>query len=137
MDEARVVITPQQVQHFQHLLRDYCDVFSTKDESVGQSDVVQHNIRTPRDPIKSQYRRLLMGLREEAIKEKDRMKKQGVIEPSECHWATPVVLVRTKDGMVRYCIDYCHLNEVAKKDSYPLPNMQDCLESLDGARFFS
>ena len=87
MDEARVVITSQQSQDFQQLLRDHCDVFSPKDEPLGQSEVVQHDIRTTGDPIKSQYRRIPVGLREEAIKEKDRMKKLGVIKPSESPWA--------------------------------------------------
>ena len=49
----------------------------------------------------------------------------------------PVVLVRKRDGTLRYCIDYRKLNQVTQKDSYPLPNIQDCLDSLDGARFFS
>ena len=63
------------------------------------------------------------------------MKKLGVIEPSESPWAAPVILVRKKERTFCYCIDYCHLNEVTKQNSYPLPNMKDCLESLDGARF--
>ena len=96
VDEARVVITPQQAQGFQQFLRDYQDVFSTKDKPLGQPDVVHHDIRTIGDPIKSQYRWIPMGLKEEAIKEEDRMKKLGVIEPSESSWAAPEVLVRKK-----------------------------------------
>ena len=62
------------------------------------------------------------------------MKELNVIEPSESPWAAPVVLVRKKDGSLRYCIDYRRLNSVTHKDSYPLPNMQACLESLEGAK---
>ena len=72
-----------------------------------------------------------MGLREEAVKEETRMKELGVIEPSESPWAVPVVLVLKRDGSLRYCIDNRKLNAVTKKDSYPLPNMQGCLESPD------
>ena len=64
------------------------------------------------------------------------MKELGVIEPSESQWAAPVVLVRKRDGSLRYCIDYRKLNAVTKKDSYPLPNMQNNLERLDRAKFF-
>ena len=78
-----------------------------------------------------------MELREEAVKEETRMKELGVIEPSESPWTAPVVLVRKKDGTLRNCIDYRKWNAVTKKESYPLPNMQDFLESLDGAKFFS
>ena len=46
------------------------------------------------------------------------------------------MLVLKRDRSLRYCIDYRKLNAVTKKDSYPLPNMQDCLESLDGALNF-
>jgi len=71
------------------------------------------------------------------MKEEQRMKDMGMIEPSESPWAAPVILVRKKDGVLTYCIDYQKLNDVTTKDSYPLPNIQDCLDSLDGARYFS
>ena len=59
-------------------IRETRDVFSTKDEPLGHSDVVQHDIRTDGDPIKSQYRWNPMGLREETIKEEEKMKKLGL-----------------------------------------------------------
>ena len=112
---------------------DYRDVFSTKDKPPDPSAVVQHDIRTTGNPIKSQYGWIPMGPREEAIKEEDRMKKLWVIDPSESPSDAPVILVRKKDRTLRYCIDNGCLNEVTKKDSYPLPNMQDCLDSLAGS----
>ena len=77
-----------------------------------------------------------MGLREETIKEEDRIKKLGVMEPPESPWAVPVILVRKKDDMFHYCFDFHRLNEFTKENNYSLPNIQDCLESLDGPRFF-
>ena len=68
VEEARVVKTPQQAQDFQQLLRDYCDIFSTKDKPLGQLDVVQHDIITTGDPVKSQYRWIPMGLRRKPLK---------------------------------------------------------------------
>ena len=114
---------PLQAQDFQQLLVDDRDVFSTQDQPLEQSDVVQHDKRTTGDPIKSQNRQIPIDLQEKAIKEEDKMKKLGVIEQSESPWAAPVVLVRKKDETLHYCIDYCRLTEVSKKDSYPLPNM--------------
>lgn len=130
-------LSPDQVDKFRQLVVDYRDIFSTKDEPLGQTSVVKHEIKTSGPPIKSHYRRVPTGLRDEAILEEERMKDLGVIEPSESPWAAPVVLVRKKDGTLRYCIDYRKLNQVTQKDSYPLPNIQDCLDSLDGAKFFS
>ena len=65
------------------------------------------------------------------------MLKAEVIEQSESPWSSGVVLVNKKDGGRRFCVDYRALNEVTKKDSYPLPMADDVLESLSGARYFS
>ena len=61
----------------------------------------------------------------------------GTIQPSQSAWCNAVVLVRKKDGGLCFCIDFCHLNTHMKKDSYPLPRIQDALESLVGADYFS
>ena len=65
------------------------------------------------------------------------MLSSGVIEECESPWASPVVLVRKKDGSIRYCVDYRKLNAVTIKDSYPLPLTQDCLDELSGSSWFS
>jgi len=67
----------------------------------------------------------------------EEMQQQGVIEPSNSPWASPVVLVRKKDGSLRFCIDYRKLNKVTRKDSYPLPRVDDLLDSLSDAQWFS
>ena len=61
----------------------------------------------------------------------------GAIQPSQSPWCNAVVLVRKKDGGLRFCIDFCRLNSRTKKDAYPLPCMQETMESMVGARFFS
>ena len=61
----------------------------------------------------------------------------GAICPSQNVWCNAVVLVQKKDGGLCFCIDFCHLNTHMKKDSYPLPRIQEVLESLVGAGHFS
>ena len=65
------------------------------------------------------------------------MQKQGVIEPFVTAWSSPVVLVKTKDGSTRFCVDYRRLNDLTQKDSYPLPRIDDTIDSLAGAQWFS
>ena len=61
----------------------------------------------------------------------------GAIRPSQSAWCNAMVLVRKKDGGLRFCIDFWWLNPRTKKDSYPLPWMQETMESLVRAWFFS
>ena len=61
----------------------------------------------------------------------------GAIRPSKSPWCNTIVLVRKKDGTLRFCIDFWRLNARTKKDLFPLPRMQETMESMVGARFFS
>ena len=65
------------------------------------------------------------------------MLESGAIRPSQSAWCNAVVLVQKKDGSLWFCINFCHLNAHMKKDSYPLPRIQEVLESLVGAGHFS
>ena len=58
------------------------------------------------------------------------MCRNGLIEPFTSPWASLVVLVRKKDGTTRYCVDYPRLNDLTKKDSYPLPRIDDTLVAI-------
>ena len=65
------------------------------------------------------------------------MLESGTIWPSQTAWYNAVVLVRKKDGGLQFCINLCCLNAHMKKDSYPLPRIQEVLERLKGAGHFS
>ena len=63
--------------------------------------------------------------------------KTGVIEPAQSEWASPVVLAPKKDGTLRFCVDYRRLNAATIPDTYPLPRMDDSIDSLGQAKIFS
>ena len=91
---------------------------------MGRTSLVQHTIDTGNArPIKQAPRRLPIHQRKEAEQHVTQMLDQGVIEKSNSPWASPVVLVKKKDGSTRFCVDYRKLNEVTRKDAYPLPKI--------------
>ena len=65
------------------------------------------------------------------------MLEDEVIQPSTSPWASPIVLVCKKDNSYRFCVDYRKLNEVTHKDAYPLPRIDDTLNTLAGSKWFS
>ncbi|KAI3351294.1 hypothetical protein L3Q82_005839 [Scortum barcoo] len=120
------------------LLDLFSDIFAAKDEDCTHTSLVQHNIDTGNaHPIRLHPRRLPLtkrALAEQKIKE---MVEAGIIEPSTSPWAAPVVLVKKKDDTWRFCVDYRLLNNVTRKDSYPLPRVDDALDCIAGSRWFS
>ena len=65
------------------------------------------------------------------------MGNRGVIRPSKSPWSSPVVLVGKKDGSTRFCVDFRKVNAVTRKDVYPLPRIDETLDTLGGARYFT
>ena len=65
------------------------------------------------------------------------MLESGAIQPSQSAWCNAVVLVRKKDGGLWFCINFCHLNGCMRKDSYPLPRIQEVFKSLVDTGHFS
>ena len=67
----------------------------------------------------------------------DGMLKRNIIRPSHSPWSSPIVLVMKRDGSLRFCVDYRRLNAVTKLDAYPLPHINDYLDALARARYFT
>ncbi|GFX01388.1 transposon Tf2-6 polyprotein [Trichonephila clavipes] len=131
-------LSPEQKSSAERLFQEFEDVFSRNSSDIGHTTVTQHRIDTAdHPPIKQHPRRLPFAKQEEVGTLLREMQENDVIEPSSSPWASPIVLVRKKDGSTRFCVDYRKLNDVTKKDSYPLPRIDDTLDTLSGHKWFS
>jgi len=106
---------------------------------LGAISATEHRIELEPGtrPIRSMPYRQGPAMREKAGAEIRKMLDAGVIEPASSEWASPVVLVPKKDGSLRFCVDYRRLNAKTVGDSYPLPRIDDCLDSLGDAAIFT
>ena len=65
------------------------------------------------------------------------MLTHDIIQPSSSPWASPIVLVKEKDGSMHFCIDYRKVNAVTRKDAYPLSRVDDALDTLASCKWFT
>ncbi|XP_048251534.1 uncharacterized protein LOC125379302 [Haliotis rufescens] len=120
------------------LLIEFQDVFARDELDLGNFNALEHTIDTgDAKPIKQRMRRTPLGFAEEEEAHLTKMLKAGVIQPSTSEWAAAPVLIRKSDGGVRWCVDYRSLNSVCSKDVFPLPLIDECLDTLADSQWFS
>ena len=131
-------LTEEQTASLCGVICQYEDLFAKPDGPLGRTSLVKHTIYTGDcRPVKRPPRRFPEKQRQIVEEEVEKMLDQGIIRESDSPWASQVVLVKKKDGSVRFCVDYRHLNAATRKDAYPLPNIIDCMDALSGASWFS
>ena len=118
-----------------HFLTSHHDMFSLEEGERGETDLIQMEIDTGDNPPKRQP--APFAVRQEVARQLSQMQNPGVIEPSRSPLASPVVLVRKRDGTHRFCVDYRALNSVTKPDRFPLPRIDDLLNQLGESKYFS
>lgn len=114
-------------------------LFATEQKPFGRTTATEHKILLEERsrPIYQRVRQTSPEEKKIVREEVGKMLDQGVIRPSSSPWASPIVLVRKKDGSVRFCVDYRKLNDITVKDVFPLPRTSDLLESFQGMRIFT
>ena len=116
----------------------HSNAFAAGPLDLGFCAVLQHHIDTGNAlPIKQPPHRPPFAARDAEDAILDEMLQTGVIEPSNSPWSSPVCMVKKKDDTYRFCIDYRRLNDVTKKDAFPVPDVKDALDSLRGAKYFA
>ena len=136
--EGLDVWTEDQQKAAKDLLVDSADVFSERNLDLGKCNILKQNIKiTDPQPFKERYQRIPPHLYEEEKAHLQVMVEVGAIRRSFSPWASTVVLVRKKDGGLRFCIDLHKLNNTTVKDEHFLPWIEDTLDCLHGAVWLS
>ena len=126
-------------QEVKQILAEFADVFAKDNLDLGQTLVVKHKITLKEGdkPMKECYTRVLPGLYDGVWKHLQEMINIGAIQPSNSPWASAIVLVKKKIGKLHFCIDLMKLNSLMIKDAYSIPRIQDTLDYLQGAIWFT
>ena len=130
--------SPENVVAARELVLAYHDVFALESNELGCTSAIEHKICIENDePFKEQFQRIPPPLLEEVCTSLRDMLEAGAIHPSQSPWCNAVVLVWKKDGTLHFCVDFRCLNVRMKKDLYPLPQIQEALESMAELAHFS
>lgn len=127
-------LTPEQSIALDNFIE---NIFSKIPDGLGCTDMVSHVIRSTAEPIKQRFYPISPALQKHVNDELDDMLQRGVVEPSSSPWASPIVMVKKKDGSYRFCVDYRKVNSVTQRDAYPLPQVTNTLDKLRDARYLS
>ena len=130
-------LSPIQQQQLKDLFQDFSDIISQGEDDLGCTPLLQHTIETKGPPLRQPYRRQNPAVRQEEMAQVQQMLTSGVIRPSNSPWASPVVMVKKKDGSLCFCVDFRQLNAATIKDAHPLPRIDNFLDALHGARWFT
>jgi hypothetical protein len=112
------------------MLYRWSHVFSKNSSDLGKTNLVEHRIVLEDEkPFKQPYRKIPPGMYDEVRRHVKEMLDSGVIRESDSPYSSNVVLVRKKDGSLRFCIDYRVLNSKTRKDAYMLPRFDDVVDT--------
>ncbi|GFY30190.1 retrovirus-related Pol polyprotein from transposon 17.6 [Trichonephila clavipes] len=129
--DLRHVENRQIKKELEKLIQDY------KQEKTASTDVTMRIILKDEEPVCQHPRRLAFTERQEVNKQMEEWLNEGIIRPSSSEYASPIVMVKKKDGSSRMCIDYRKLNQKLVKDKFPLPIIEDVLDTLQEAKVYS
>jgi hypothetical protein len=138
LDSLQQEFSSDIVSGLKELLLKWRSVFSTSSIDLGKTDLIKHTFNlTDSVPVKQRHRRIPPALLNEVKQHLSDMLQSGIIRESTSPWSSPLVIVRKKDGSLRLCVDLRVVNNRTIKDAYYLPRIEETLDSLSGAKYFT
>ena len=138
IDNSDPDLTDSERRSLSDLVTEFKDIFLPPDGKLNQTDLAEHYIDTGETkPFKLPCRRLPLFKKPIIEKEIKTMLKQDVIEPSVSEWNSPICLAAKKSGEWRFCVDLRKLNSYTRLDTYPLPRIDETLDSLSNSKYYS
>ena len=133
------VLTVEQKEQVRHFINKWEGIFSKScSTDLGRTNLIEREIHLEDDqPFKEPYRRIPPALIQEVREHLNEMLEIGAIRESKSPFSSNVVIVRKKDGTIRFSIDYRKLNQRTVKDAYAIPRIDDTLHLLAGSKYFS
>ena len=120
------------------LLKEYASQFTKDEMSIGTTPLMEMTIDTgDSDPVSQNPYPLVMKNYQWVKEEIEKMFTAKVIHSSRSSWSAPIIIVPKGDGEKRLVIDYCTLNKVTRKFTWPMPKGEDIFSKLNGAKYFS
>ena len=131
-------ITRKQQACLIDIIYDHMEVFLLFNGDLGFCDILKHSLPTTTDkPVYLPHRQIPVQLQSEVRKCLDNWLKQGIIHPSKSQYTSQVVIVRKKTGEIRLCVDFRKLNAISIRDSFPLSLVEEALQAIQAAVWFS
>ena len=135
---SKAPLSREQQSCFIDLIYDYKEVFSLYDGDLGFCDTLKHSIPTTTDkPVYLPHRQIPVQLQQEVRKCLESWLKQSIIRPSKSPYASQVVIVCKKSGKIRLCMDFRKLNAISIRDSFTLPRIEEALQAVQAAVWFT
>src|SRR6266581_879727 len=131
-------VDPNSRRELKGLIDEYTDIFSKNEFDLGETPLAEHSIETgAAAPLRQTLRPHPLEMLPKIDQHVRDLVTAGIAEPCSSPWAANLVVVKKKDGSLRFCVDYRRLNLVTRKDAYPLPRIDACLDALSGSVWFS
>lgn len=130
-------LTEKQKADLKRLLHKFNKVMSKHETDTGRTHLVEHDIVTDGPPVHQRPYRLSFAERKALTRLIQEYIEAGYIRESDSPYACPIVLVKKKDGTMRFCCDWRKVNQITRKDAMPLPRIDDMIDRFSKAKFFT